>query len=49
MQEPWEHLSCGLVAAADDTEQGVEHHGQPAGGGHKLWSSLQRHVSEEHF
>lgn len=49
MQEPWKNLSSGLVAAADDAEQGVEHHGQPAGCGHKLWSSLKRQVSEEYL
>lgn len=41
MEEPWENLPSGLVAAAADAEQGVENHGQPAGCGYKFWSSLQ--------
>ncbi len=48
MEEPWENLSSGLVAAAADAKQGVKNHGQPTGRGHKLWSSLQRQVSEEY-
>lgn len=49
MEEPWEDLSSGLVAAAADAEQGVENYGQPAGRGHKLWSSLQLQVSQEYL
>lgn len=41
MKEPGEDLSAGLEAAADDAEQRLEHHGQPAGSGNKLWSRLQ--------
>lgn len=44
VQEPWEHLSWGPVAA--DAEQSVQHHGQPGGSGHELWPRLQRRDSE---